>query len=907
MFRFDGLLQRRTCGCPLFRLACTSALAASVMVALLRRRNARAPADSDRELGGFAAARACDNKRCLGSVGWSTGCVTMTECSGCPQCSYTWQRMLAVAPAAASAEALAGRPRAAAESTTMLAYTGHAIGGPVASARSNTSSWFAPARPSADEKPGENGAVPSAREATTTTETTTSSSNTRQPYSLLPPDQSCASYQLADVLSEDECFGDAVQHNRVGLGDKQTIGKPTWDGMSFYGCVYNIEADLVMFNDQSPNPSYTSTQQQNICLGVATTTTSSTFTITSSSTLSSSETRSSTSPTSSTSETTTTRTSRTLTSISEISVTSISETSSTSATSISETSSTATSRTLTSTATSRTLTGTSTTSISETSSTVTSTGTTITGTTSTSESSITATTVSNTHQPYSLLPPDQSCASYQLADVLSEDECFGDAVQHNRVGLGDKQTIGKPTWDGMSFYGCVYNIEADLVMFNDQSPNPSYTSTQQQNICLGVATTTTSSTFTITSSSTLSSSETRSSTSPTSSTSETTTTRTSRTLTSISEISVTSISETSSTSATSISETSSTATSRTLTGTSTSSTSATSISETSSTSATSISETSSTSATSISDTSSTATSRTLTGTSTTSISHTSSTATSRTLTGTSTTSISETSSTVNHDLTWLGMDQSTSSAGVTSIEVMILFGLVLAGGIAMWVFAVTIITRYQRRKRAATTAPTDLLSHSGQPGALRISAQACDADPGTAGGPVSPPLPPRVGTAPAGTRGQPSASLEGAIREAFGSMGEFKARFEAQCARGGSAWAWLVVTADSRLAITSTLSQENPFVDGAEEDIPGAPILACSVWDHASGLEQFQCQHQAYMQAWWRVVNWETVSTLYDEALNSKAPTTEGNLVGDTTVECTHMPPIGSAPLHRPVAIPDIW
>ncbi|CAK0788758.1 unnamed protein product [Prorocentrum cordatum] len=606
MFRFDGLLQRRTCGCPLFRLACTSALAASVMVALLRRRNARAPADSDRELGGFAAARACDNKRCLGSVGWSTGCVTMTECSGCPQCSYTWQRMLAVAPAAASAEALAGRPRAAAESTTMLAYTGHAIGGPVASARSNTSSWFAPARPSADEKPGENGAVPSAREATTTTETTTSSSNTRQPYSLLPPDQSCASYQLADVLSEDECFGDAVQHNRVGLGDKQTIGKPTWDGMSFYGCVYNIEADLVMFNDQSPNPSYTSTQQQNICLGVATTTTSSTFTITSSSTLSSSETRSSTSPTSSTSETTTTRTSRTLTSISEISVTSISETSSTSATSISETSSTATSRTLT---------GTSTTSISETSSTVTSTGTTITGTTSTSESSITATTVSNTHQPYSLLPPDQSCASYQLADVLSEDECFGDAVQHNRVGLGDKQTIGKPTWDGMSFYGCVYNIEADLVMFNDQSPNPSYTSTQQQNICLGVATTTTSSTFTITSSSTLSSSETRSSTSPTSSTSETTTTRTSRTLTSISEISVTSISETSSTSATSISETSSTATSRTLTGTS---------------------------ATSISETSSTATSRTLTGTSTTSISETSSTATSRTLTGTSATSISET-------------------------------------------------------------------------------------------------------------------------------------------------------------------------------------------------------------------------------------------------------------------------
>ncbi|CAK0810360.1 unnamed protein product, partial [Prorocentrum cordatum] len=250
----------------------------------------------------------------------------------------------------------------------------------------------------------------------------TTVSNTHQPYSLLPPDQSCASYQLADVLSEDECFGYAVQHHQVGLGDKTTIGKPAWDGMSFYGCVYNIPnptigkptwddrsfygcaynipADLVMFNDQSPNPSFTSQEHKYICIGVLT-------------------------------------------------------------------------------------------SSSETSSTVTSTGTTITGTTSTSESSITAITVSNTHQAYSLLPPDQSCASYKLADVLSEDECFGDAVQHHRVGLGDKTTIGKPAWDGMSFYGCVYNIPNDLVMFNDQSPTPSYTATFLQNICLGVATITT--------------------------------------------------------------------------------------------------------------------------------------------------------------------------------------------------------------------------------------------------------------------------------------------------------------------------------------------------------------------------------------------------------------------------------
>merc|ERR1740129_1063598 len=61
--------------------------------------------------------------------------------------------------------------------------------------------------------------------------------------------------------------------------------------------------------------------------------------------------------------------------------------------------------------------------------------------------------------------------------------------------------------------------------------------------------------------------------------------------------------------------------------------------------------------------------------------------------------------------------------------------------------------------------------------------------------------------APTGTGGAPSAKLASAIDEAFGSMDDFKAKFEAAGAPGarfGSGWVWLVVDSDKKLAITST-------------------------------------------------------------------------------------------------------
>lgn len=130
--------------------------------------------------------------------------------------------------------------------------------------------------------------------------------------------------------------------------------------------------------------------------------------------------------------------------------------------------------------------------------------------------------------------------------------------------------------------------------------------------------------------------------------------------------------------------------------------------------------------------------------------------------------------------------------------------------------------------------------------------------------------------APKGKGGAPSAKLAAAIDSAFGSLDEFKAKFEAAGAPGarfGSGWVWLVV-ADNKLAITSTPNQDNPLMEGVE-GTPGIPVLGCDVWEHAYYLK-YQFRRPDYLKAWWDVVNWNQVSAWYEDALNGKAPVVDG-------------------------------
>jgi Fe-Mn family superoxide dismutase len=113
--------------------------------------------------------------------------------------------------------------------------------------------------------------------------------------------------------------------------------------------------------------------------------------------------------------------------------------------------------------------------------------------------------------------------------------------------------------------------------------------------------------------------------------------------------------------------------------------------------------------------------------------------------------------------------------------------------------------------------------------------------------------------------GEPTGALAEAIKGTFGSFAEFKTKVsDAGATRFGSGWAWLIVTADKKLAVTSTPNQDNPLMDIAE--VKGTPILGIDVWEHAYYLK-YQNRRPDYLAAIWNVINWNHVAELYAKAI----------------------------------------
>jgi len=116
-----------------------------------------------------------------------------------------------------------------------------------------------------------------------------------------------------------------------------------------------------------------------------------------------------------------------------------------------------------------------------------------------------------------------------------------------------------------------------------------------------------------------------------------------------------------------------------------------------------------------------------------------------------------------------------------------------------------------------------------------------------------------------GAGGKPDGALAAAIDAELGGFDAFKEAFaKAGATRFGSGWAWLVVKADGKLAVTSTPNQDNPTMKGFV-DVEGTPILGCDVWEHAYYLN-YQNRRPDYIAAWWNVVNWKKVAELYAQA-----------------------------------------
>lgn len=117
----------------------------------------------------------------------------------------------------------------------------------------------------------------------------------------------------------------------------------------------------------------------------------------------------------------------------------------------------------------------------------------------------------------------------------------------------------------------------------------------------------------------------------------------------------------------------------------------------------------------------------------------------------------------------------------------------------------------------------------------------------------------------------PEGKLAEALQSTFTSLEDFKKVFgEAAMKRFGSGWAWLIVTKDGKLKVTSTQNQDNPLMKGlVEEENLGQPILGLDVWEHAYYLK-YQNKRADYVSAWWNVVNWTEVAKGY-AAATSKA------------------------------------
>jgi len=112
--------------------------------------------------------------------------------------------------------------------------------------------------------------------------------------------------------------------------------------------------------------------------------------------------------------------------------------------------------------------------------------------------------------------------------------------------------------------------------------------------------------------------------------------------------------------------------------------------------------------------------------------------------------------------------------------------------------------------------------------------------------------------------GAPTGELAEAINATFGSFDELKKQLQAAGAtRFGSGWAWLIVGADGKLAVTSTPNQDNPLMDVAE--VKGTPILGIDVWEHAYYLK-FQNKRPAYLEEIFNIINWDAVAENYAAA-----------------------------------------
>jgi Fe-Mn family superoxide dismutase len=100
--------------------------------------------------------------------------------------------------------------------------------------------------------------------------------------------------------------------------------------------------------------------------------------------------------------------------------------------------------------------------------------------------------------------------------------------------------------------------------------------------------------------------------------------------------------------------------------------------------------------------------------------------------------------------------------------------------------------------------------------------------------------------------GEPKGDLADAITRDFGSFEKFSQAFsEAAATQFGSGWAWLVIGADKKLAVTKTPNADLPMKHGQKA------LLTIDVWEHAYYID-FRNQRPKYVETFLKsLANWD--------------------------------------------------
>ncbi len=100
--------------------------------------------------------------------------------------------------------------------------------------------------------------------------------------------------------------------------------------------------------------------------------------------------------------------------------------------------------------------------------------------------------------------------------------------------------------------------------------------------------------------------------------------------------------------------------------------------------------------------------------------------------------------------------------------------------------------------------------------------------------------------------GKPTGAISAKIDEDFGSYEKFVELFTAAATtQFGSGWAWLVVGADGKLAVTKTANADTPLVHGQKA------LLTIDVWEHAYYID-FRNMRPKYITTFLEsLVNWD--------------------------------------------------